>query len=104
MIEYRGLKYSNSIIACACAYITMKYFKMENYKICYAPKLFNTKKGVDYGTTNTNDIIKACAKDICFFCDALNKGNLYATKKKYSSENFGNVVDLIYTPGERVTD
>ena len=37
-------------MACAATYVTMKYFKLDNYQICYDRRLFNLKKqkkGID---------------------------------------------------------
>ncbi|MCQ2817386.1 MAG: hypothetical protein MJ252_08995 [archaeon] len=96
MIDFKGIKYSNSVKACATAYITMKFFKMDNYKVCYDQRLFNIMEyqpGID-GV----DIIKTCAKDLCLYCDFMNRGNLFATKRKYSSNALGRVAEILYPP------
>ena len=100
-LDENSLKYSPSSIACAVGYIVMKYFKMENYKECYNPKLFNIKpydKFENYSKNNnySNFIIKECAKDICFFMNELAKGNLKSTIRKYSLEKYENVSNLLF--------
>ena len=47
-------------------------------------------------TRNGVEIIKECAKDICYFVDLLNKGKLEATKKKYSTDALYNVASLMF--------
>ena len=98
MLDYKGIRFSNSVKACACAYITMKYFKMQNYKICYDPRLFSYDGLDEIRDTEAAEIIKTCAKEMCSFCDAMNKGNLLATKKKYASSSYEKVSEMIYPP------
>ena len=93
-LDENSLKYSASTIACSVGYIVMKYFKMENYKECYNPKIFNIKfidEFRDKYSKRSNYhiyIIKECAKDICCFMNELAKGNLKSTIKKYSIEKY----------------
>ena len=101
-LDENCLKYSGSTIACAVGYIVMKYFKMDNYKECYNPKMFNIKpinELIDKYSKNNNYpvyIIKECAKDICYFMNELPKGNLKSTIRKYSIEKYENVPNLLF--------
>ena len=101
-LDEKSLKYTASTIACAVGYIVMKYFKMEDYKECYNPKIFNIKpinelieKYSKYKNYHIY-IIKECAKDICYFMSELSKGNLKSTIKKYSTEKYENVSNLLF--------
>ena len=101
-LDENCLKYSSSTIACAVGYIVMKYFKMDNYKECYNPKIFNIKpinELIEKYSKNNNYpiyIIKECAKDICYFMNELAKGNLKSTIRKYSIEKNENVTNLLF--------
>ena len=101
-LDQNSLKYSASTIACAAGYIVMKYFKMENYKECYNPKIFNIKP-IDefiekYSKSNNYHIyiIKEYAKDICCIMNELAKGNLKSTIRKYSIEKYENITKLLF--------
>ena len=101
-LDENSLKYTPSTIACAVGYIVMKYFKMENYKECYNPKIFNIKpinELIEKYSKFENYpiyIIKECAKDICYSMSELAKGNLKSTIKKYSIEKYENVSNLLF--------
>ena len=101
-LDENNLKYSPSTIACAIGYIVMKYFKIDNYKECYNPKIFNIKPVDEFieKFSKSNNyhvyIIKECAKDICFSMNELSKGNLKSTIRKYSSEKYENVSNLLF--------
>ena len=101
-LDENCLKYSSSTIACTVGYIVMKYFKMENYKECYNPKIFNIKpynQFIEKYSKNSNYsvyVIKECAKDICYFMNELSKGNLKSTIRKYSIEKYENVANLLF--------
>ena len=101
-LDENSLKYTASTIACSIGYIVMKYFKMDNYKECYNSKFFNIKpirEFVEKYSKNNNYfiyIIKECAKDICNSMNELAKGNLKSTIKKYSTEKFENVGNLLF--------
>ena len=56
----------------------------------------NIKEEYEGETRNGVEIIKECAKDICYFVDLLNKGKLEATKKKYSTDALYNVASLMF--------
>ena len=95
-----SLKYSSSTIACAASYIVMKFFKMKNYQYCYDSKIFNIKDNKDLVIKQNNNypvnIIKECAKDMCYFVGELSKNNLKASIRKFSNEKYGNVSNLIF--------
>ena len=101
-LDENCLKYSASTIACTVLYIVMKYFKMKNYKECYNNNLLNIKKIEEfenkYAKSNNYviHIIKECAKDICYCINELPRSNLKSTLRKYSNNNFDNVVKLLY--------
>ena len=81
LLDTKINKYKPATISCACTYIVMKFFKMENYQEAYHKKffLFNENREI---TIEYN--IKECAKDICLFVDNINKTNYLACQKKYS--------------------
>ena len=96
------LKYSSSTIACSTSYIVMKFFKMKNYQYCYNSKIFNIKNNKEMTehlkqkNNNPVNIIKECAKDICYFISELSKNNLKASIRKFSNKKFENVSELIF--------
>ena len=85
-------KYKPATISCACTYIVMKFFKMNNYRESYDKKFFmlDEKKeiSIEYN-------IKECAKNICLFVDNINKTNYLACQKKYSKPEQEKVSQLI---------
>ena len=83
LIYLKWVNYKPSLIACACAYIVMKFFKMENYQEVYNKKYYNIDEN-DYKFNENN--IKECAKDICYYVDNINKTNFLSCKKKYANE------------------
>ena len=92
LLDVKNAKYKPSIIACACTYIVMKFFKLKNYQESYSKKFYvldETKE--KYSEHN----IKECAKDICLFVDNINKTNYQACVKKYSKPEQENVAILI---------
>jgi cyclin B len=86
LIDYKNLKYNFSTIAVACAYIVMKFYKMNGYKDLYSYKMI-------IGDESHKDI-KECAKDLCFLVKHLSKSSLRATKDKYSLEEYDNVASI----------
>ena len=85
-------KYKPATTSCACTYIVMKFFKMNNYRESYDKKFFmlDEKKeiSIEYN-------IKECAKNICLFVDNINKTNYLACQKKYSKPEQEKVSELI---------
>ena len=92
LLDVKNAKYKPSIISCACSYIVMKFFKMQNYHESYHRKFYNLENSmVKYTESN----IKECAKDICLFVDNINKTNYQACVKKYSKPEQENVAIII---------
>ena len=83
LIDYNMLKYTSSVIAVACSYIVMKFFKIENYKKLYSTRIIYDKC--------PQKIIKDAARELCFLVKNLNNSEFKAIKKKYSSDKFYNV-------------
>ena len=82
LFDYRTLPYSYGIIACACYYIVMKFYKMKNYQIYYNCKYYTIKNN------NMNDnnvcIINYCAENICsVVSELLMFSNIFTKKKKF---------------------
>ena len=83
LIDYQMLKYSSSVIAVSCAYIVMKFFGINNYKILYSNNVVNEKC--------PQRVIKDAAREICFLVKNLSQSTLKAVKDKYSLSQFLNV-------------
>jgi len=84
LIDYRMIKYSSSVIGVSCAYIVMKFFGIDNYKILYKNEVVKE--------SCPQKIIKEAARDICFLVKNLSQSTLKAVKDKYSLNHFLNVV------------
>ena len=84
LIDYRMIKYSSSVIGVSCAYIVMKFFGIDNYKILYKNEVVNE--------ICPQKAIKEAARDICFLVKNLSQSTLKAVKDKYSLNHFLNVV------------
>ena len=88
MIDLNYVKYRASIIATACVYIVMKYYKMDNYKEVYNTKYYNLNENDTNNKNFRNEInVKDCAKDICIFVDNINKTNFNSCKNKYATDS-----------------
>ena len=90
LIDIKNIKYKSSIISCACTYIVMKIFKMNNYHDSYDKKWYLIDE-----TNNIEHSVKECAKDICLFVDNIHKSNYLSTQKKYSKPEYEKVAQLI---------
>ena len=90
LLDVKNFKYKPSIISCSCAYIVMKFFKLNNYYEAYNKKFYNVEGG-EYSEAN----VKECARDICYLVDNINKTNFQACIKKYSKIEQENVAILI---------
>ena len=64
----------------------MKYFCINEYKYLFSSKLM-------IGDSSKN-IIKECAKELCFLMKSLTTSNLTAVKEKFSSKEYSNVASL----------
>ena len=83
LIDYRMIKFNPSVIACSCAYIVMKFFGIDNYKILYKNDVVND--------ICPQKVIKEAARDICSLVKNLSQSTLKAVKDKYSLNQFCNV-------------
>ena len=86
LIDYRMLKYNPSVIASSCAYIVMKFFGIDNYKILYKNEVVND--------ACPQKAIKEAARDICSLVKNLSQSTLKAVKDKYSLNQFCNVAQF----------
>ena len=86
LIDYRMIEYNPSVIAVSCAYIVMKFFGIENYKLLYKSEVVNDEC--------PQKIIKEAARDICSLVKNLSQSSLKAVKDKYSLNQFYNVALL----------
>ena len=80
LLDIKNIKYKSSIIACACCYIVMKFFKISNYKDSYDKKFYSLEIN-EKSKFNENDI-KDCAKDICLLIDSIHKNKFFGCQKK----------------------
>ena len=92
LLDIKYVKYKASVISCACAYIVMKFFKIEGYQESYAKKYFMLNENEDLPLGHG---VKDCAQDICIFVDNIKSSNYLACFKKYSKNEFEKVALLI---------
>ena len=93
LLDLKYIKYKPSIISCACTYIVMKFFKMENYRHSYERKFYLLDENVN--TIPVGHGVKDCAQDICIYVDNINNTNLLSCQKKYTKAEFERVATLI---------
>ena len=93
LLDLKYIKYKPSIISCACTYIVMKFFKMENYRHSYERKFYLLDENVN--TIPVGHGVKDCAQDICIYVDNINNTNLLSCQKKYTKAEFEKVATLI---------
>ncbi len=86
LVSYDLLKYKPSTIGVACAYIVMKFYRINGYRDLYSSEMINDD--------SPQKAIKDCARDLCFFVKNLSNSTLQAAKTKYSSVEHGNVASL----------
>ena len=92
LIDLKWINYRPSVIACACAYVVMKFYKMENYQESYNKKYYNLNENDFNNPKFKNEYdVKECAKDICFYVDNINKTNYLSCKKKYANKENENI-------------
>ena len=92
LLDIKINKYKPATISCACTYIVMKFFQMQNYQEAYNKKFFLSDESKEI-TIEYN--VKECARDICLFVDNINKTNYLACQKKYSAPEQEKVSILI---------
>lgn len=83
LIDDRLLSYLPSEIACACAYIVMKFFNMPEYRSLYDERLLLS----DF----PQEVIKEAAREICFLTKDVSNSSLQMLKRKYSMPYFEQV-------------
>ena len=94
LLDLKWIKYTPSIISCACVYIVMKFFKLENYRQSYDKKFYLLDENIN--TIPSGYSVKDCAQDICVFVDNINNNNnLLSCQKKYSKKEFESVANLL---------
>ena len=95
------IKYSPSIIACAAAYIVMKFFKLKNYKESYQ-KIWYTIEGKEgFSFVEPRCGVKDCAQEMCNFVDNIGNTNYLSCQKKYESDECCAISKLILNYGEK---
>ncbi len=87
LIDYRMTRYSSSIIACTCAYVTMKFFHIRDYQHIYTPF---------FCTENNPNVIKDCAREICYLIDNSGGSSLNAAKRKFARKEFYEVSSISF--------
>ena len=92
LIDIKNIKYKASVISCACAYIVMKFFKIEGYQESYNKKYYMLNENEDLPLGHG---VKDCAQDICFLVDNIDNSNYLSCFKKYSKEEFEKVALII---------
>ena len=83
LIDYQMIKFPSSIIGVSCAYIVMKFFGINNYKLLYSNDVIKINC--------PQKVIKEAAREICFLVKNLSQSTLKAVKVKYSLPQFLNV-------------
>jgi len=66
------IKYSSSVIAASCAYIVIKFFVINNYKILYSNDVVKEKFA--------QKVIKEAAREICYLVKNLSQSTLKSVK------------------------
>lgn len=92
LVDIKYVKYKASVISCACAYIVMKFFKIEGYHESYSKKYFMVNENEDLPVGHG---VKDCAQDICILVDNIKNSNYLSCFKKYSKDEFEKVALLI---------
>jgi cyclin B len=92
LIDIKNIKYKASVISCACAYIVMKFFKINGYQESYNKKFFMLDENEDLPLGHG---VKDCAQDICYLVDNINNSNYLSCFKKYSNNEFEKVALII---------
>ena len=82
LVDIKYVKYKPSVIACACIYIVMKFFKINDYQRSYDKRYYSLN--IDENSEYSEGDIKDCAKDICLLVDNIHKTKYLACQKKYT--------------------
>ena len=86
LVYYQILKYSSSVIASSCAYLVMKYYRINGYQKLYNNFILNEQ--------NPEDVIKDAAKEIYILVENLAKSKFKSVKKKFALAQYENVSDM----------
>ena len=86
LVYYQILKYSSSVIACSCAYLVMKYYRINGYQKLYNNFIINEQY--------PEDVIKDAAKEIYILVENLAKSKFKSVKKKFGLPQYENVSDM----------
>ena len=76
------IKYFPSIIACAAAYIVMKFFKLKNYKESYLKQWYMIEGKEGFNFIEPRCGVKDCAQEMCNFVDNIGSTNYLSCQKK----------------------
>lgn len=87
LMDAYQLIYRPSELACACAYIVMKFFSLPDYGSLYCKNMLRHEK--------PEKVIKDAARDICHLVKCLAGSNLKSLKNKYSKNELNSVSLLI---------
>ena len=83
LIDYRMIRFPSSVIAVSCAYIVMKFFGIDNYKMLYSNDVVKEEC--------PQKIIKEAAREVYILVKNLSQSTLKAVKDKYTLSQFLNV-------------
>ena len=89
------IKYKPSIIACASAYIVMKFFRLKNYKDSYLKQWYIIEGKDGYNKIENGCGVKDCAQEMCNFVDNIGNTSYLSCQKKYASDEYCNISKLI---------
>jgi len=95
------IKYLPSIIACAAAYIVMKFFKLKNYKESYLKQWYMIEGKEGFNFVEPRCGVKDCAQEMCNFVDNIGNTNYLSCQKKYESDEFCSISKLIVNYAEK---
>ncbi len=95
------IKYLPSIIACAAAYIVMKFFKLKNYKESYLKQWYMIEGKEGFNFVEPRCGVKDCAQEMCNFVDNIGNTNYLSCQKKYESDEFCAISKLIVNYAEK---
>ena len=95
------IKYLPSIIACAAAYIVMKFFKLKNYKESYLKQWYMIEGKEGFNFVEPRCGVKDCAQEMCNFVDNIGNTNYLSCQKKYESDEFRAISKLIVNYAEK---
>ena len=87
LVNYQILKYSPSVIASSCAYLVMKYYRINGYQKLYNNFIIKEQY--------PEDVIKDAAKEIYTLVEILSRSRFKSVKKKFSLNQFENVSEVI---------